>query len=138
MRIAIVRSSYYEELLTAMEQSAKAVLQGAGVTEDHIHTVAVPGSFEIPLMCQKLLERKEVDGILALGVIIQGETFHAGEIARACTDGLMQLQLQYAVPIAHEVLYCKTFEQAQERCLGKRNRGEDAAKTLLRMLPLLH
>lgn len=137
-RIAIVRSSYYEEFLSRMEASARSSLSEGGIREENIRTIVVPGSFEIPLLCQYVLERKEVDGIVALGVIIQGETFHASEIARACTDALMQLQLQHRIPIVHAVLYCKTFEQAQERCLGQRNKGEEAARTLLRMLTLLH
>lgn len=123
------------------------VLQEAGIPASAVHTTIVPGSFEIPLACKKLIEDgitlrhaqgdSRVAGIMALGVIIQGETFHAQEIARACTDAIMHLQLTHGVPIAHGVLYCKTMQQAQERCLGKHNKGEEAARTLLHMLTLL-
>lgn len=135
--IAIVRSSYYEDLLSPLEESARRVLTDANIPEGKIQTMIVPGSFEIPLACQHFLQRKEVQGIIALGVIIQGETFHAGEIARSCTDGLAKLQLEYQVPIAHGVLFCKNLQQAQERCMGKENKGSEAARTVLRMIALL-
>ena len=71
-----------------------------------------------------------MDGIIALGIIIQGETHHATEIARACTDGLMQVQVQTGVPIAHEVLFVHSRAQAEKRLC----KGAEAAETLLKMI----
>src|SRR3989338_1006743 len=92
--IAIVRSSLYPKLLDALERSARSALQKAGVPDARTETAVVPGSWEIPLACQLLAKKKKTDGMIALGMIIQGETHHATEIARACTDGLMQVQLK--------------------------------------------
>jgi len=128
-RIAIVRSAYYPELLEQMEQSAMHALEEAGISD--IQTITVPGAFEIPLAAQKIAPK--VDGIIALGIIVQGETFHAEEIARGCTDGLMRVQIAERTPIAHEVLYVQTMEQAEERV----QKGAEAAATLLRMMKTL-
>lgn len=134
LRIAIIRSSHYHELLGALEQGARSVLQSAGIPNAQISVHTVPGSFEIPLACKLLAEKKGVDGLIALGVIIEGETHHAAEIARACTDGLMQVQLSSSIPIAHGVLFVKSLAQAEARCLGERNRGTEAAEALLGMM----
>lgn len=137
LRIAIVRSSFYQELLDALEQGARAALSGAGIADAMITTHTVPGSFEIPLACKFLAEKKGAHGIIALGMIVEGETHHAAEIARACTDGLMQVQLATGTPIAHGVLFVKSLAQAETRCRGDRNRGTEAAAALLAMLTFL-
>lgn len=136
-RIVIIRSSYYPELLDALEQGARAALSDAGIADAKIETQVVPGSFEIPLACKFLAEKKGAHGIIALGVIVEGETHHAAEIARACTDGLMQVQLSSGIPIAHGVLFVKSLAQAEARCLGEHNRGAEAAEALIGMLEFL-
>lgn len=133
-RIAIVRSSWHENLTQSMEESAKRVLADAGVK--NILTFTVPGAFEIPLVCKNIIREKRVAGIVALGVIIQGETHHAAEIARACTDGIMHVMLQTGVPIAHGVLFTDSMKQAEDRTMGTPNKGSDVATTLLRMVAL--
>lgn len=133
-RIAIVRSSYYDELIQEMEAAARHILSQARV--ETIVSVIVPGAFEIPLACKKVIKEKKVTGVIALGVIVQGETHHAAEIARACTDGIMQVQLESSIPIIHEVLFVDSLEQARERVTGETNKGAEAATTLLRMISL--
>ena len=130
-KIAIVRSEYYEDLLTMMENEARNALGEAGIPQEYIQTISVPGAFEIPLACQTIAPK--VDGIIALGVIVQGQTHHAEEIARGCTDGLMHVQMQESIPIAHEVLYVHSREQAEART----SKGKEAATTLLRMMKTL-
>jgi 6,7-dimethyl-8-ribityllumazine synthase len=131
-RVAIVRSSYYPHLVDELESAAREHLSSCGVPAGNIRSIAVPGAFEIPLACQKIAPA--VDGIIAIGVIIQGETHHAEEIARGCTDGLMRVQIQEHIPIAHEVLFVDSPRQAEERCSGEKSRGREAAMTLLKMI----
>ena len=118
-----------------MEQAARRILLAAGASAELLRIIHVPGAFEIPLTC-KCLAEEGVDGMLALGLVVQGETHHAAEIARACTDGIMQVQLASSVPIVHEVLFVDSLTQARARCLGAGNKGREAAHTLLRMLAL--
>lgn len=132
--IAIVRSSWHENLTQSMEEGAKRILAEAGVHD--VTTIIVPGAFEIPLTCQTVIREKNVAGVVALGVIIQGETHHAGEIARACTDGIMHVMLATGIPIAHGVLFTDSLAHAEARALGTANKGSDVAATLLRMVAL--
>lgn len=134
-KIAIVRSSYYADLVDAMEESAREELMDAGIAKEDIQTITVPGSFEIPFACHNIAPK--VDGIVAIGIIIQGETHHAGEIARACTDGLMRIQIETNTPVAHEVLFVDSHSQAKERALGKHSKGKEAAHTLIQMISML-
>ena len=95
----------------------------------------MPGAFEIPLIAQEVALRGGVDAIIALGVIIEGETQHAALVARAVTDALQQVSLAQHVPVIHEVLLLKNEEQARARCLGEEiNRGTEAARTAARMV----
>lgn len=91
-----------------------------------------PGSFEIPLLVKLCAERREFDAILALGVIFQGETAHAGLIAHSVTESLQGIALEFSMPVIHEVLLLAGEEQARARCLGRKlNRGLEAARAAI-------
>lgn len=132
LQIAIVRSSHYDEIVTEMEREARNALREAGF--ESIVTVTVPGAFEIPLACKRMIEGGNIRGIVALGAIVRGETHHAAEIARACTDGMMQMQLQTGIPIAHGVLFVDDLRQAKKRARGEGSRGREAALALLKVI----
>jgi 6,7-dimethyl-8-ribityllumazine synthase len=98
----------------------------------------VPGAFEIPIVVRELAFRKKADAIIALGVIIEGETAHGEHLARVVTDALQQVALEQGVPVIHAVLSVKNEEQARERCLGdKINRGTEAAKAAIEIANVL-
>jgi 6,7-dimethyl-8-ribityllumazine synthase len=89
----------------------------------------VPGAFEIPVVVRELALQKRTDAILALGVILQGKTSHAQNLARSVTDALQQIAVAHGVPVINAVLSLETETQAQERCLGSEiNRGTEAAR----------
>ena len=134
--IAVICSSYHQDIVRIMEDDAKKMLHELGAS--NILTLSVPGAFELPLACLDLIRRKKVHGIVALGIIVQGETHHASEIARACTDGLMQVQLSTQIPIAHEVLYVNSVKVARERAGGEHGKGKEAAETLARMISIMN
>jgi 6,7-dimethyl-8-ribityllumazine synthase len=100
----------------------------------------VPGAFEIPFIVQEIVERDPaergyVSAIIALGVIIQGETQHARLIGEAVTRSLLELSLRFHVPIIHEVLLLENEAQARARCLEPEvNRGTEAARIAVRMI----
>ena len=101
----------------------------------------VPGAFEIPIVVQEIANRKDgrvVDVILALGVIIQGDTDHASHLGRTVTDALMSIALRSRIPVIHEVLSVKDDAQARVRCLeDKYNRGTEAARTAIAISQLM-
>ncbi len=98
----------------------------------------VPGAFEIPIVVRELAFRKSVDAIIAIGVILQGETSHAENLARSVTDALQRIALDHGVPVVHAVLSFANEDQARERCLGSpTNRGTEAARTAVEIVNAL-
>jgi 6,7-dimethyl-8-ribityllumazine synthase len=89
----------------------------------------VPGAFEIPIVVREIALKKNTQAILALGVILQGKTSHAQNLARSVTDALQQIAIEHGVPVINAVLSLETEDQARERCLGSEiNRGTEAAR----------
>jgi 6,7-dimethyl-8-ribityllumazine synthase len=128
LSFAIVASRYNDTYVQALVDSATSELNEVEPGAD-VRVVRVPGSFEIPLAVKLVAMEKQVDAILALGVLLQGETAHARLIARSVTTALMSLALEFRIPVIHEVLLLENEEQAQARCLGKElNRGIEAAR----------
>jgi 6,7-dimethyl-8-ribityllumazine synthase len=128
LSFAIVASQYNNTYVQPLVESATSEINelepGA-----HVSLVRVPGSFEIPLAVKLVAMQEKFDAILALGVILQGETAHAELVARSVTGALMNLALEFRIPVIHEVLFLMNEEQAKARCLGaKVNRGTEAAR----------
>ncbi len=133
-KIAIVRSLWHGECTAALEESAIAALVQAGIKRKNILCIDVPGSFEIPLVVQQAFEKSDVDGAIAFGVIVQGETHHAELVANQAAAGLMQVQLQQKKPVTFEILYVDHLKDAVARSIGKESKGRLAALTLLSSL----
>ena len=126
-RFTIVVADYHRKYADGMVHAAQKVLRGHRVEE-----VRVPGTFEVPLAVKRALRRRP-DAVLALGLVWQGETPHAGLILKSATDALMRMMLKTDTPILHHLVGVKTEAQARARCLGKLNRGREAALAALRM-----
>lgn len=135
---AIVASQYNADYVRGLIDHVKSELEvispGAPVA-----LYEVPGAFEIPLIVREVAARGGIDAILALGVIIEGQTGHARLIAQAVTDALQRLAIEYRVPVIHEVLLVRDEAQARARCLGDElNRGIEAARTAVKMARIFH
>jgi 6,7-dimethyl-8-ribityllumazine synthase len=126
-KFIIVVADYHWKYAEGMVKAARKVLQRHGV-----EVVRVPGTFEVPLAVKRALKKKP-DAVLALGLVWQGETLHADLILKAATEALMRMMLETEVPILHHLVGVKTEKQAKARCLGKLNRGKEAAEAALRM-----
>ncbi len=137
-KIAIVRTDYHKELIDNLETYCHNTLKQYGVREKNIKVFTVPGSWEIPLLVQAAAKSKNFDAIITLGVIMRGETYHFDMIANECARALMQLSLDYSMPIAIEILAVNNIKQAKERT-GKniRNKGIEAAIAVLKSLSAL-
>ena len=137
LKIAIVKSRYHQGLTKSLESSCKECLVACGVKEDNITTFEVPGSWEIPLVVKKAALSKNFDGIVALGVIIKGKTYHFEILANECARALMNISLEFNIPVAFEILATYNLEQAKKRSTGKYNKGKEAAISLLETIQTL-
>jgi 6,7-dimethyl-8-ribityllumazine synthase len=127
-RFAIVAARFYRELSDWLIDGARRALADCGVHADDVDVVEVPGCFELPLACRNLIEANRYDGIVALGVVIRGETPHFDFVAGECARGIMDVQLATSVPVGFGVLTTETLAQAQERADPARgDKGYEAA-----------
>ena len=126
-RFTLVVADYHRNYAEGMVGAARKVLRGHRVEE-----IRVPGTFEVPLAVKRAL-RKKPDAVLALGLVWQGETVHADLILKSATEALMRMMLESEIPIYHHLVGVKTEAQARVRCLGRLNRGKEAAEAALRM-----
>ena len=138
LRIAIVRTSYYPNLNNNLETYCRQTLQHYGIHPKNITTFIAPGSWEIPLITKKIVQTGQYAAIVTFGIIVKGETHHFDMIVNAATTALMQLSLQYGIPIAMEILAVYDLETAQARA-GKNNanKGIEGALAVLKTLKTL-
>lgn len=132
-RIGIVYSNYYKEEMNVMVQCAVATLKEAGVLVENIGLHPVSGSFEIPLIGSVLAKQQQVDALIGLGIIVEGETHHARLVAENSARGIMDIQVRDGIPFVNEVLYVDSLELAKARL----QKGVDAAKSAIDSLALL-
>jgi 6,7-dimethyl-8-ribityllumazine synthase len=136
-RIGVVVADWNPDITHALMKGAVDFLKEQGVKEKNIHVQFVPGSFELPLAAQWMAQRKEIDAVITLGCVIQGETRHFDFICDACAHGVMQVGLKTGKPAIFGVLTTQNQQQALERAGGKHgNKGVEAAETALKMLLL--
>ena len=133
----MVVSEWNTEITEAYFKGAKDTLLKFGAPEDGIVRRNVPGSFELTLGAQLLLERNEFDAVICIGVVIQGETKHFDFICDAVAKGITDLNIKYNTPVIFGVLTPNTMQQAIDRAGGVHgNKGDEAAITAVKMAAL--
>jgi 6,7-dimethyl-8-ribityllumazine synthase len=121
-KIGIIVSQYNHDITYPMRDAAIETLINAGIKSEDIIVREAPGGFEIPLLCQKMAQTGEYDGLIALGCVIRGDTDHYVYIAGESTGGIMDVMLKYDIPIANAILTVNNLEQAQIRSRGDTNK----------------
>ena len=135
---ALVVARFNSFVVESLVEGAIDTLVRHGVSKDSITVIRAPGAFELPLVAQKVAERKEYAAIIALGAVIRGGTPHFEYVSGECTKGLAQVSMQFGVPVAFGVLTVDSIEQAIERSGTKAgNKGVEAALSALEMVSLL-
>ena len=127
-RFAIVVADFYDHLAAQLEDGARRGLAACGVAQDAIETIRVPGCFELPLAARYAISGGGVDGVVALGIVIRGDTPHFEYVAGECARGIMDVQLATGIPIGFGVLTTENRAQAEERADPQRgDKGYEAA-----------
>ncbi|GHU99341.1 6,7-dimethyl-8-ribityllumazine synthase [Bacteroidia bacterium] len=137
MRFGIVVSEWNGEVTEKLLDGAIRVLTRAGCDIGSIMVKRVPGAFELPLGAQFFAEYTDVDAVIALGCVIQGETPHFDYVCQGATQGITQLAINWNMPVAFGLLTVDNLQQALDRADGQLgNKGEEAAATAIRMVAL--
>lgn len=138
VKIGIAVSQYNRDITDILLVSCREELVERGVLLKNIQTAEVPGAFELPLACQKMADTKNFDAVIALGLVIQGETPHFDFIAFEASHGIMEVSLKYNLPVVFGVLTTHNIGQAKARIRGGKrcDKGKEAAMTAIKMLQL--
>ena len=137
-RIALAVARFNSAISEQLVAGAIDCLTRHGVKDADITVARVPGSWELPLLCQRLARSKQFDAIIALGAVIRGDTPHFEYVAGECAKGVAQVGLAENLPVIFGVLTTDNTEQAQARAgLKAGNKGADAALTAIEMIDLL-
>lgn len=132
---ALIISEWNDTITEALYAGAYSTLREHGVPRENIIRKEVPGSFELSLGAQYMAARDNIDAVICLGCVIQGETKHFDFICQAVATGLTDVSLKYNKPVIFGVLTTNNQQQAMDRAGGKHgNKGDEAAVTAIRML----
>ena len=136
-KIAIVVAEWNNEITEGLFNGCYHTLVECGVQPTEIIRKNVPGSFELPMGAQFVLENTDVDGVVCIGSVIQGETKHFDFVCQASALGIKDVALKYNKPVIFSVLTDNTKQQAIDRSGGlKGNKGVEAAVTVIKMIDL--
>lgn len=134
-KIGIVVSEWNRAITSNLLQGTYDTLVKFGVANDDIIIEHVPGSFELTFGAKVLIENANVDCVIILGCVIQGETPHFTYVCNSVTEGTTELNLKYDVPVIFGLLTTNTLDQAIARSGGRHgNKGDEAAITALKMI----
>ena len=136
-KVAVITSRWNSDITQRLNSGCLAVLKDKKIKQDNIYEFEVPGAYELPAAASIIIKQKNVNAVICLGCIIKGETKHDIIIAQSVSDAIINLSLEYNIPVIFGVLTTENIEQAIERSGGKYgNKGIEAAYTALEMIHL--
>ena len=136
-KFVVIVAEWNDDITEPLAQGAIDTLLNYGAKETNILKVYVPGSFELSYGSQVYAQKAEIDAVIAIGCVIQGETTHNDYINHAVAGGLTEVSLKYNKPVIFGVLTPNTHQQALDRAGGIHgNKGDEAAITAIKMLGL--
>jgi len=136
-RFGIVVSEWNSEITNKLKKGAFETLINNGALDKNITTIFVPGSYELIYGCKHLIKNRELDAVIAVGNVIQGETKHFDFVCEAVAQGIKDINLQYDVPTIFCVLTDNIKQQSVDRSGGKHgNKGVECAIAAIKMAAL--
>ncbi len=132
--ITVVASQYNEEFTDSLIENTRLELEELAPNA-HLELIRVPGAFEIPATVELVMRQDKPSCVIALGLIIRGQTDHGDLVAKSVTYALQQIAVAHATPVIHEVILCADEKQAYARCIGRKlNRGREAARAAVSIM----
>jgi 6,7-dimethyl-8-ribityllumazine synthase len=136
-RFGIVVSEWNSEITKNLQKGAIETLLDCGAIKENILSWDVPGSFELVYGCRKMIQSQKIDAIIAIGNVIQGETKHFDFVCEGVTQGIVDLNVKYEIPVIFCVLTDNTKQQSIDRSGGKLgNKGIECAVAAIKMAAL--
>lgn len=135
MRFGIVVSEWNHNITGPLLEGARSTLLKHGAEEEDITVMTVPGSFELVFGAAQMVKSGLLDGVIAIGCVIRGDTPHFDYICQGTTQGIAELNTTGDVPVIYGLLTCNTLQQAQDRSGGiLGNKGDECAVTAIKMV----
>jgi 6,7-dimethyl-8-ribityllumazine synthase len=132
MRVAIAASAYHADVTSSMVRAAREEFARLGGDPSGVRSVEAAGAFELPLLVDALLARPDVDGAVAIGCVVRGETVHDRHLGLAVTQELLRISVARGKPVGLAVLTVENIEQARARAGGAvGNKGADAMRAVV-------
>ena len=136
-KIGVVVSDWNSKVTDALRDGCLDLLRAKGVSEDNLHVIQVPGSYELPLGARLLDDKHNLDAVICLGCVVKGETRHDEYINQSVSNAIMQLGVMKSKPFLFGLLTCEDMQQAIDRSGGKHgNKGIECAVTAIQMVLL--
>jgi 6,7-dimethyl-8-ribityllumazine synthase len=133
-RYAILASRWNPRIVDALVDGARRAFAANGIAADALDVLRVPGAWELPQVAARVADEGHYAGIVALGCVVRGDTRHYEHVSDQCARGLMQVALDFGVPVANGVLAVERHEDALARAGGSHgNKGEEAALVAIEM-----
>ncbi|MCD9030559.1 6,7-dimethyl-8-ribityllumazine synthase [Luteimonas sp. Y-2-2-4F] len=137
-RFAIIASRWNPRITDALVAGARKAFAEHGVAEDAVDVIRVPGAWEIPAVAARVAAAGGHAALVALGCVIRGDTRHFEQVADNCAEGLMQVSLEFGLPVANGVLAVDDVVDAERRAGGSHgNKGEECALVAIEMSDLV-
>jgi len=132
LRVGIVSSRFNEEIAAKLLAGARAELERLGVRKTDVTEASVAGALEIPLALQWMAQSGRVDALVAIGAVVRGETYHFEVVANESARGVMDVALEFGIPVANGILTVQDEAQA----LARLDKGAEAARVAIEMARL--
>lgn len=136
-KFGIVVSEYYAEITESLLAACLETFAAQNVQQENIFIEYAPGTYELPIACQRLNRWRKVDALIAFGCVVKGDTDHDKYINHSVAQALQNLSIKYGKPFLFGVLTPNTYQQAEDRAGGKHgNKGVEVAVAALKMVAL--
>ena len=135
-RIGIVGASYNPDMADRLLESTCDSLYQRGIAEENLDVVRVPGSFEVPVVASKMAHSEDFHAVIALGVVVAGDTSHHELIGQTTAKALLDISILTSTPVINGILVVNSEEQARIRIAGEHARGPEFAEAALHMANL--